>query len=101
MSEPEPLTVWETVVVETGEAVREVAGWPRVTAFDIGVLGWLDPLFATIADTEVTFTVTNGQATYRLAFSECDGTTSSVPAYLVSSRFSEPTYAKPAEQEER
>lgn len=71
------------------EVIKRVTvdSWPRETSFDCYLLKTADPELMTVDGDEVTITVANGQAVYRLGPEEL--TAPIRPAYLVSSRLTE------------
>jgi hypothetical protein len=78
----------EPIVVRVEYTKRvTVESWPRETSFDCYLLKTADPEMMTVDGDEVTITVANGQAVYRLGPEEL--TAPVRPAYLVSSRLSE------------
>ena len=81
---PDPLVIRERL-----EWTVEV--WPRETMFDMFLLNTADGKLMIVDGDEVTITVANGQATYRLDRAATDIMRATVPAYLISSRLSEAT----------
>lgn len=82
----EPIIVTTHVDPETNEHTTTVEAFPRETAIDFFLIGMADRAQFSVEDPTITLTFANGQATYRLALSETDGASSSIPCYLISSR---------------
>lgn len=87
----EPLEVTVHVDPDTGEQTTTVKAWPRETAIDFYLFGQANrdgSCSIEVEDAVITLRFSNGQATYRLALSETDGASSSIPMYLIASRLS-------------
>lgn len=87
----QPIEVTLHVDPYSGERTTTVTAFPSETAIDFYLLGQADRDGSgsiTVEDPTIILRFSNGQATYRLALSETDGVSSSIPMYLVSSRLS-------------